>query len=283
MCYLNGSYVSEAEGKLPITDLGLLRGYGIFDYLRTYKGIPFHLWDHLLRLKYSAEQIGLELSHSLEEIETIILTLLKKNHYPESSIKILFTGGVSTDQLMPDGKATLAILVYPFTPFPQECYARGLRTITTPLSRSISYAKTTHYIPAIIALHQARQADVQDALYLNPQREILEATTSNFFAFKEGTLLTSDSPDIMHGITREVILKLSPFPVEIRPIAYTELLSLEEIFLSSSNLEIMPVSEIDGIRFKLGPQTRKLMDSFRNYTMGSHWDLLKIQRYSTLV
>lgn len=281
--YLNGSYVREDEAKIPIVDLGVVRGYGIFDYLRTYKGVPFHLWEHLLRLKYSAEQIGLHLPNTLEEIEKIIAKLLRENNYPESSIKIVVTGGLSSDHMMPEKNSTLMILVYPFKPFPEEFYTQGIRAITTPLFRPVPFAKTTHYIPAIMALQKAREAGAQEALYLNAAREVLEATTSNFFGFKQGTLVTSASEEILYGITREVIIKVASCPIEIRPIRYEELPSFEEAFLSSSNREIMPISQIDEICFKLGPNTKELKERFRKYTSQGSWEELKIPRYTVQV
>jgi len=283
ICYLNGSYVKEDEAKLPISDLGVLRGYGIFDYLRTYHGKPFYLHDHLLRLQYSAHQIGLHVPESLEEVEKIILKLLYENNYPESSIKIIVTGGFSSDHMMPEKQSTLLILVYPFKPFPKHLYENGIHVITSELFRPIPFAKTTHYIPAIMSLHRAREKGAYDALYLNSNREILEATTSNFFAFKDGVLITPASEDILFGITREVILKIAPCKIETRPIHYNEIGSLDEAFVCSSNREIMPISQIDGVPFKLGEETHALMKLFQKYAYEGKWDPLKIERYRALV
>ncbi|HEY5259253.1 MAG TPA: aminotransferase class IV, partial [Rhabdochlamydiaceae bacterium] len=153
--YVNGHFVQESEAKISVLDLGLLRGFGVFDYLRTYHGKPFHLKEHLERLSYSAEQIGLHLPYALSEVEGIIVQLLEKNGYPESSIKIVLTGGVSADQLFPDQKSSLIILVYPLKPFPESCYTQGIKVTTTTLARSIPTSKTLQYTPAIIALQQA--------------------------------------------------------------------------------------------------------------------------------
>lgn len=283
ICYLNGAYISEDEAKLPISDLGVLRGYGIFDYLRTYHGKPFYLQDHLLRLQYSADQIGLHVPESLEAIEKIILKLLQENNYPESSIKIIVTGGYSTDHMMPEKQSTLLILVYPFKPFPKHLYENGIRVVTSDLLRPVPSAKTTHYIPAIMSLHKAREQGAYDALYLNVNREILEATTSNFFAFKDGVLITPASEGILFGITREVILRISPFQTKIRPIHYNELGSLDEAFVCSTNREIMPISQIDTVPFKLGENTRMLKELFQKHTHEGTWEPLKIERYKVLV
>lgn len=279
ICYLNGSYVKEAEAKIPISDLGVLRGYGIFDYLRTYLGKPFHLGDHLLRLKYSADQIGLDVPESLEKIEEIISKLLQENHSPESSIKIVVTGGFSSDHMMPENQPTLLILAYPFKPFPKHLYENGIQVITSELLRLTPSAKTTHYTSAIMSLRKAHKKGAYDALYLNRNQEILEATTSNFFAFKDGVLITPASEEILFGITREIVLKIAPFKIETRPIHYNEIGSLDEAFVCSTNREIMPISQIDGASLKLGENTRALMEVFQDYICSGKWDPLVIERY----
>ncbi len=285
MFYIDGSFLEEEQAKISILDLGLIRGYGVFDYMRTYKGRPFQLYDHLLRLRYSAEHVGLSLSRSFEEIETIIQTLLKNSGLEEAGIKILVTGGVSHDQLLPQNNPSLMIYVFPLKPLPKECYLNGIKTITTKLLRIVPQSKTLQYIPAIMALKKGLLTNAQEALYLNKNKEILEATTSNFFAFKNGVLITPESEEILLGITRAVMLKLAKehFPIEIRPVSITEWADFDEVFLTSSNKEVLPVIQIDDhvIRTgKVGKNTQFLMQLFAAYTAQKEWDLLNIARYS---
>jgi len=288
MFYMNGQFVEDLEAKISILDLGLVRGYGVFDYLRTYRGLPFHLKEHLLRLKYSGEYLGIHLPHSLEEIEKIIKRLLDQNGYLESSIKIILTGGVSPDQITPQETASLIILIYPLASLPKEDYHLGIITMTTPLQRSLPTAKTLHYAPAIMALQQGRYKNAKEILYLNANHEILEASTSNFFGFtKKGVLLTCDSEEILLGITREIIIKLAKehFPVELRAVNYAELNEIEESFITSSNKEILPVVQIDDQLIgsgKIGPFTQKLMHLFYLYTSEGNWPDLNISRYKII-
>ena len=282
--YLNGQFVKEAEAKISVLDLGLLRGFGVFDYLRTYHGRPFHLKEHLDRLSYSAHEIGLHLPYSLKEVESIILELLEKNGYAESSIKIILTGGVSPDHLLPQQESTLIILVYPLKPFPESCYVEGIKATTTTLSRSIPTSKTLQYTPAIIALQQAKAENAQEALYLNGNREILEATTSNFFVFKNGALCTPCSHEVLLGITREIVLRVvrDHFPVEIGPVLYGDIGAYEEAFITSSNKEVMPLVQIDGHRIGkgvVGPKTKRVMELFAAYTQRDSWPELSIARH----
>lgn len=284
MFYINGAYVNDEEAKISVLDLGLIRGYGVFDFLRTYQGRPFHLLDHLLRLKFSAEEIGLTLPYSIEKIEEIIEMLLQKNGYAESNIKILITGGTSEDQFLPQEKATLCILVYPLKPYPQEFYEKGIPVVTTHLSRSLPMVKSVQYTPAIMALQGGRPQNAKEALYINAKGEILEATTSNFFGFKDGVLYTCESDEILLGITREVILHLAKglFPVTLKSIHKDEIGALEEAFVSSSSREIMPVTYIDGRPIgnaQVGKNTQKLSLLFKEYTQSPSWKPLAIARY----
>jgi branched-chain amino acid aminotransferase len=283
--YINGSYIQDEEAKISALDLGIVRGYGVFDYLRTYGGRPFHLTEHLLRLQFSAEYVGITLPKTIAEIEEIIITLLKQKTWNrESSVKIIVTGGTSIDHFLPDENPSLLIHVYPCNPFPEACYEHGIRVVTTRHMRTVPMSKTLHYTPAIMALRSGRGIDALEALYVNSKEEILEATTSNFFAFKNGELITPESEEILLGITREIALGLAQghFPINIRPITLSEIPDFDEAFISSSTKEILPVIQIDGKQIgdgKVGEKTRKLMQFFKDYTNQEQWPELPIPRY----
>lgn len=288
MYYIDGQYVKEEEAKISILDLGILRGFSVFDYLRTYNGRPFHLQEHLQRLKYSAEHIGLSLPLSLPEIEEIIHTVQKLNQLSEASIKIVLTGGISQDQFTPNPRSNLIVFAYPLSPYPSHHFLEGIKVITTKLSRSLPTSKTTQYTPAIVALQRGKGQNAQEALYLNAQEEILEATTSNFFAFKNGVLHTCCSDEVLIGITREVLLRLATphFEISTQPIHYGEISTIDEAFITASNKEVMPVIQIDSQPIgngKVGPKTKQLMDLFRLYTQSGDWPPLEIPRYQDLL
>lgn len=285
MYYVNGQYVKEEDAKISIRDLAVIRGYGVFDYLRTYGGKPFQLWDHLLRLKYSAEHIGMALPNSLMEIQEIIHTVQKLNHLTEASFKILVTGGLSADQFTPSLYGNLIVFAWPFSPYPDHLYTEGAKVITTRLNRSLPTSKTIQYTPAIVAMLQGKTENAREALYLNANNEILEGATSNFFAFKNGTLYTCASEEVLFGITREVILRLAApfFPIEERALCYDEISEMDEAFITASNKEVMPVVQIDALRItdgKVGQKTRQIMELFREYTAKQIWPALNISRYA---
>lgn len=288
MFFIDGNYVSEQQATISVLDIGLLRGFGVFDYLRTYKGKPFHLWDHLQRFKYSAEVIGLTLPYALEEIAQIVEKVLALSCLPEASIKLILTGGVSSDQFTPENKSSLIVFAYPFKAAPSCCYEEGVEVITIPHSRFLPMSKSTHYAPAIVTLKKERSQGPFEALYVNRSQELLEGTTSNFFGVKGNTLYTCASEEILEGITRAVIFNLTKekFPLKLQAVHMEEMSELTEAFLTASNKEIIPVVSIDHQKIgtgHIGPVTREIMRSFRDYTQLEHWPHLDISRYRTPV
>lgn len=285
MYYVNGHYVDPSSATLPILDLGLLRGCAVFDYLRTYEGNCFHLDEHLQRLEYSATQLGLDLPHSLQEIKEIVLETKRLNPFKEASIKVIITGGISHDQFTPSSQTHLIVLVYPLSSYPAHYFTNGISVITTRLSRSLPKSKTTQYIPGIVALQKGKSTGITEALYLNEKGEILEAITSNFFAFRNGTLYTCNSEEILFGITREVLLQLAQphYKIQMQSVTLEQIDDMEEAFITASNKEVMPVIQIDGRKVgngTVGQKTRHLMQLFRAYTEQTQWPPLSIPRHT---
>lgn len=284
MFFIDGAYVKEEEAKISVLDIGLLRGFGVFDYLRTYRGKPFHLWDHLKRLCFSAEEIGLTLPYSLEEIAKIVDTVIELSGLSEASVKLVVTGGISPDQFTPQERGSLIVFAYPLTTYPKQCYTDGVDVITTPQGRFFPACKSTQYLSGIVALKKDRSQAPMEALYLNGNGDLLEGTTSNFFGVQEKTLLTCDTNEVLKGITREVVLKLAQdrFESLLRPVHCEEIERLSEAFLTSSNKEIMPIVSIDGKTVgdgTVGPVTKELMRLFAEYTEQDKWDDVNIARH----
>ena len=270
ICYLNGKYVPFDQACLPLNDLGIVRGYGVFDFLRTYNGVPFKLTEHVQRLQTSAKLIGLSLPWSTAGIEQITQNTLTHNHLPEANIRIVVTGGASADFITPLGQPSLMVVVTPVSQYPKEYYEQGIKVITVPIERFIPKAKTLNYISAIGALQQAKQTNAVEALYMNSQGDVLEGTTTNFFVFR-GSQLITPKEGILQGITKDVILELAKDRFEIvkQPITYSQLNHYDEAFITSSTKEIMPVVQIDELHIsqgKPGENTQTLMDLFHKYT-----------------
>ena len=281
--FIDGSFKDEKNAFIPVLDLGFIRGYSVFEYLRTYKQKPFHLKEHLARLRYSAKKTGLDVSYSDHEIEQIVNTLIEKNAPQECGVKFFITGGISADQMFLSEKSTFIVFAYPLTPYPEVHFSQGIKTTTTYNMRSLPCCKTSQYLPAILALKEGKKEGALEALYLNENDEILEATTSNFFAFKNGVLITPKEEGIILGITRSVVLEICKdlFPIEIRSISKEEIPSLDEAFVTASNKEVMPISHINKTPLTVGPLTKTVMKKFKDYTTGLNWQELSIPRYKS--
>ncbi len=267
--YVNGQFLPAGQAALPLNDLALVRGYGVFDFLRTYHGRPFHLMDHLERLRHSAAQIDLELPHSIEEIAEIVFETLARSGLPEANIRVIVTGGPSENFFTPSQPAGLIVMVTPISRYPAELYTAGCRVITTRLTRELPTVKSLNYIGAIVAMKAAAAHGAIEALYLDGQEQISEGTRANFFGVRNGRLITPET-GILPGITRQVVLRLAhpDIPVERRPLPLAELGALDEAFLTSSTKEIMPVAQVDEQTIgggTVGPVTRALMARFRAY------------------
>jgi len=256
--YVNGRWVHPHEATISLNDVAVLRGYSAFEALRTYHRQPFHLEEHLNRLYRSAELIELAVPWSRVQITQLIHEIIARNAYEHASIRLFVTGGETEDSILPLGKPTLAVLITPLGERDMERFAQGYKVITTLLQRSTPEAKTTSYLEAIRALKEATRHDAVDALFVNAQGHVLEATRSNFFVFRGDTLVTPRDGVLM-GITRNVVLELAHgfFTIEERPVLLTELPLIDEAFITSSSREIMPVVRIDDLAIGNGTPGRR--------------------------
>jgi branched-chain amino acid aminotransferase len=267
--YVNGNFVPADQAALPINDLGIVRGYGVFDMLRTYNRVPFHLQDHLTRLKRSADQIDLALPWSLAELESLVLDTHGRNDYNNAALRIIVTGGPSPDLGTPQGNPSLVIMVTPISLPSSEQYERGCKATAVEMVRERPSAKSLNYIGAIMAVQEATKQDAVEALYLTKDGNVTEGTRSNFFIFRGDQLITP-AVDILRGITRQVILQLAPeyFDVVERTISYDELAETDEAFISSSTKEILPIVQVNDFVIGEGvpgANTLKLLARFRAY------------------
>ena len=273
ICYVNGQFLPTTEASLPVQDLAILRGYGVFDFLRTYHGQPFKLREHILRLEQSARMVYLDLPGSLEELEALVIETLRRNRLPEANIRIVVTGGVAPDGITPPDTSSLIVIVTPPHVYPATYYEQGVKVITVDIDRYLPQAKTINYIPAIIALKQAQAAGAVEALYTNSAGHILEGTTTNFFLI-QGRQLITPKDDILSGVSREFVLELAREHLDVVEQAITpaDLLQTDEAFITASNKEVMPVHHVNEIVIgngqAPGPQTRRLMAAFRRMTWG---------------
>ena len=269
--YIDGEFVKADQAAIPVDDLAILRGFGVFDFLRTYAGKPVFLNDHVARLQHSASQIGLDMPWSSSQIIELVLKTLACNSHEESNIRIVVTGGSSPDFITPSDQPRLLILITALMKAPEWWYRRGVKIITLHARRSFPGAKSIDYIPATVALKTARQNDAIEAVSLDQADHVLEGTTSNIFAVIGNQLVTPDK-GILSGVTRKNIIQLAGerYDIEIRRINRSELLSASEIFITSTNKGVVPVVAVDQALIGNGDPgdcTRDMMNAFEAHTM----------------
>ncbi len=268
--YIDGKFVPAEKAVIPVNDLALLRGIGVFDLLRTYDGKPYFLDAHIDRLETSAHKVGIPLPWSHADIANVVQQTLAKNDIPEANIRIVVTGGSSTDFMNPSGNPRLLVLVSPIPRLPGHWYTKGVKIISWEVERPMPGAKSIDYISASLALKKAATKGAVEALYIDRNGLALECTTANIFAFVQDKLVTPGQA-ILSGVTRKVVLELAQglFPVSIRDISRTELLAADEVFITGTNKGLVPVIQVDdGIIAdgRPGQRTRQLMAEMRRHT-----------------
>mgnify|MGYP001166066667 FL=1 len=262
--YVNGDFVNADEAGVSFHDLGFVRGYGVFDFLRTYGRVPFRLVPHLQRLQHSAAAIDLACPWSLEELEHICLETLARCPGVENvSIRPVITGGYSSGFLMPTETPSLYVLIAPFNQTDPHLFTEGASLVTVDYARFLPSVKSLNYITAIRALKKARAAGAVEALYRTTTDHVTECTTSNFFIFRDGRLITSDV-DVLDGVTRRAALDAAEdlYDIDYRLIALDELGSADEAFITSTTKEILPIVRVDDVVIgdgAVGKHTQRLM------------------------
>ncbi len=261
--YVDGKFMPADKAVIPVDDLALLRGIGVFDLLRTYDGTPLFLDEHIARLLNSARKIKLNLPWSADKVRQIVLETLARNKLAEANIRIVITGGSSPDFMTPQGNPRLIVLVTPLPQLPAWWYEKGVKVITMASVRHIPDAKSIDYLPAAMALSRAKANGAIEAIYVDDRDNVLEGATSNIFAFRGDTLVTPGK-GILSGITRKVVLDLAKefFQVQVRDLDRRELLEADEVFITGTNKGLVPVVKVDDKVIgtgRPGKRTGKLM------------------------
>ncbi|MFA5994185.1 MAG: aminotransferase class IV [Parcubacteria group bacterium] len=270
-CYFNGKIIEEKQVHISPLDLGILRGYGVFDVMYAAGEKPFHLDDHWKRFVASAQKLRLTVPVTQTKYTDIIQKLLARSPYPNTSIRTVLTGGPSENGMTLPTTPTFYILLHDmeqFMPSP-KLYATGAKIITHNFVRSHTQAKTTNYIEAIIHQEKRQKQKAVEILYaLN--NNITECSTSNIFMVKDGVLYTPHK-DILFGITRKIIMRLTKkekIVVQEQDITLAQLCAADEVFITGSAKHILSIVKIDAQKIgsgKPGPLTKKLSRAYFDY------------------
>lgn len=263
--FVKNKILPAAEAGLDLNDLGLFRGYAVFDYFRTHQGKPLFMDEYLKRFRISASQLGLSVPYSDEEIETIIWKLIPLHAYPESGVRLLLTGGSAEDIFTPV-EPTLIIRIERSLLPEEHYYTQGISLLSHEYLRPIPTAKTTNYIEAIRLWPKVKSTGALEILYYW-EGHWLECSRSNFFVVCNGTLLTAPTTTVLPGITRQMVLHLARqnrISAEERNLPHNILTHCQEAFITATTKRVMPVVKIDDLVIgsgKPGKITQQLMEA----------------------
>ncbi|MDD5450080.1 MAG: aminotransferase class IV [Candidatus Omnitrophica bacterium] len=253
--WLNNRIMDQNRATIPLFDRGFLYGDGVFETMRTYGGKIFKADRHLDRLYRSLKITEIKVPYSRSFLKNEIYKLLKKNKLKDAYIRLAVTRGAGRVGLsgIKCENPTIAIVANKLTPYPEVMYKKGISVKVASIRQNenspISGMKSLSFMNYILARLEAKKSGFDDALMLNSRKEISEATVSNIFIVKGRKLLTPPlSSGILPGITRGVILEIAPkaglTPYE-RALEVPELYRADEVFLTNSIMEIMPVIRIN--------------------------------------
>ena len=265
---VNGEILPKEKAVIGIDDLVVTRGYGVFDFFRIRKGQPVFIEDHLDRLEYSADKLGLKIPYSREELTDKVLELVIKNELTECGVKVILTGGYSSTGFSP-GTPNILMMPSMIPTYPEDYYTKGIKLMSYEYTRETPYTKTTNYLIPIQLRKEIQEAEAMDVLYYDGQY-ISESARSNFFIFNHDDVLVTPDTNALRGITRKHVLAIAQqhFKVEIRPLSIKETMHAKEAFMTSSTKAIMPVRQVDFWRINksvIGNNTRKMMRLFQEH------------------
>jgi branched-chain amino acid aminotransferase len=278
---VDGQISGERDARISVFDHGFLYGEGVYEVLRTYQRTPFLFEAHMARLRRSAERIALPVPWTDAEILARIDATMDAAHLPgEAYIRLLLTRGVG--DLLYDPAAcptpTTVIIVKPIGEPSAKVYEEGVMISLVPVLRnhrqSVDPAiKSNNLLNNALAMQQAIARHGFEALMRNHRGELCECAQSNFFLVSKGVLRTPPlDAGLLAGITREFVLELAGalgYRAAEETIVEGDLATADEMFVTSSTKEIVPVVRVDDLTIgdgRPGPVTRALIAEFRRRT-----------------
>jgi D-alanine transaminase len=272
IAFVNGTFLPFVDATVSIDDRGFQFGDGVYEVLRLYQGIPFRPVEHLTRLERSARALDIVLPFNSARWIELILEAVQRSGYREAKIYIQVTRGVAprdhsyTAGLTP----TVVITVRSLVPPADGLYRHGVDVMTVPdLRWGRCDIKCTSLLANVLAKQQAVNQGVFEALFVR-DGYVLEGSTSNVMIIQNGRLVTPpEGPLLLSGVTRLVALELARecgVSTEMRPLQESELYSAEEVFLTGTIIEILPIVRVNARQVgpgSPGPISSELIARFR--------------------
>ena len=278
--YLNGRFVEQSQAVVSVFDHGLLYGDGVFEGIRSYNGRVFKLQEHIARLFESAHTIMLKIPMSQAELIDVVKNCLRINKLKDAYIRLVVTRGEGDLGLDPRkcAKPTVFVITDKIQLYPKQLYERGLELITVATQRNVPEAlnpqiKSLNYLNNILAKIEAINAGFEEAIMLSHSGYVTECTGENMFIVTEEGLLTPPPYiGVLRGITRQTVMDLAKgtrLAVQEQLLTRHDLYNAQEVFLTGTAAELIPVVKIDGRTIgagKPGPITKKLQQAFHALT-----------------
>ena len=280
LVYINGKYVRSGSAAVPIDNVGFLYGDGLFETIRSYGGKIHTLDRHLERLFFSLQVLKYNPHFSAEDVKSGISDLLTKNNLlkKDAVIKIIVTRNPYIERFKFDfwGKPDLIIIARKFKGYPDSYYENGMKLKSSSIKRNalgndLYRFKMLDYFENIYAKNEAYDNGADEAVFLTKDRIILEGASSNIFIVKRNRVLTpSSNENILPGITRQIIIDIcgqNRIRCSERKLHYYNIVEADEMFITNSVMEVMPVCKFDsyviGDGMVPGPITQMLSRFYR--------------------
>ena len=252
--WINGKFVDHDKAKISVFDRGFMYGDGVFETMRSYAGTVFKLDRHIDRIFKAMDAIGIRHRYPKKCIEKAINSALRANHLSGAYIKLTVTRGEGRFGISykDDFCANVVIVAKEFAGYPSWMFDDGLDVKVIGVQNEmsiISRIKSLNYLPHILARLDAKRLGFDEAILTNTKGRITEGTTSNIFIVKNNELITpSEQSGILPGITRGVIIEIAKklkINVKEKLVTRRELLGADELFLTNSLAELLPVTKVD--------------------------------------
>jgi branched-chain amino acid aminotransferase len=256
--YINGKFYEKKDAKISVFDHGLLYGDGVFEGIRSYNRLVFKLKEHIDRLFESAYTIMLDIPLTRQKIMKAVVDALKVNKLNNAYIRIVVTrgeGDLGLDPRKCKGNANIIIITDKIVLYPQKLYREGLEIITVPTVRNLPEAlnpqiKSLNYLNNILAKMEAINCGYEEAIMLDSLGYVAECTGDNIFIVKQGQLYTPPQcMGTLRGITRDTVLEIAKkrhIPTHEHVLTRHEVFISDEVFLTGTAAEIIPVVKVDG-------------------------------------
>ncbi len=255
--YINGKFVQLDELVIPIEERGHQFGDGVYEVIQCYNGQPFMLEEHLQRLLQSCEAIKLPVNETLEDFRTLILTGIEKAELQDGKVYLQVTRGIAArNHPFPDAPVSISMTLKDIEPLADGFRVNGVQAITHDDERwAKCYIKSLNLLPNILAKQAAQEAGCFEAILVR-NGFISEGTSSNIYMVKDGVVITTPLSDhILAGITRMAVIQAAEdlnIPFEEKYFSPKELLEADEVFMTSTLVEVLPIVKIDGTAIDKG-------------------------------